>query len=114
MMPALRGENGLPGDFSGFYDETSDVLAAADVLRAQPGVDPERLYLAGHSVGGTLTLLAAMASPMFRAASAFSGSADARTSSRIFRRTSASTPRTRANFRCARRSASRRASNVRS
>ena len=35
------------------------MLAAAQVLRAQPGVDPARLFLAGHSVGGTLTLLAA-------------------------------------------------------
>jgi dipeptidyl aminopeptidase/acylaminoacyl peptidase len=54
FMPALRGENGLPGDFSGFYDETADVLAAADVLRGQPGVDPARLFLAGHSHGSLL------------------------------------------------------------
>jgi dipeptidyl aminopeptidase/acylaminoacyl peptidase len=78
MMPALRGENGLPGSFSGFYDETADVLAAAEVLRAQPGVDPARLFLAGHSVGGTLTLLGAMSTPLFRAAAAFSGNPDAR------------------------------------
>ena len=77
MMPALRGENGLPGSFSGFYDETADVLAAARVLRAQPGVDPARLFLAGHSVGGTLTLLAAMSTPLFRAAASFSGNPDA-------------------------------------
>ncbi len=54
------------------------MLAAADVLRAQPGVDPARLFLAGHSVGGTLTLLAAMSTHRFRAAAAFSGNPDAR------------------------------------
>jgi dipeptidyl aminopeptidase/acylaminoacyl peptidase len=84
MMPAVRAENGLPGYFSGFYDETADVLAAAEVLRDQPGVDPARLFLAGHSIGGTLTLLAAMATPMFRAAAAFSGNPDARAFFRHF------------------------------
>ncbi len=84
MMPAVRAENGLPGAFSGFYDETFDVLAAAEVLRRQPGVDPERMYLAGHSVGGTLTMLTAMSTPMFRAASAFSGNPDARAFFRRF------------------------------
>ena len=84
MMPAVRGENGLPGDFSGFYDETADVLAAADVLRSDPGVDPARLYLAGHSVGGTLTMLAAMSAPLFRAAASFSGNPDARAFFRRF------------------------------
>ena len=84
MMPALRGENGLPGSFSGFYDETADVLAAAQVLRTQPGVDPARMFLAGHSVGGTLTLLAAMSTPLFRAAASFSGNPDARAFFRRF------------------------------
>jgi dipeptidyl aminopeptidase/acylaminoacyl peptidase len=84
MMPALRGENGLPGNFSGFYDETADVLAAAEVLRAQPGVDPARLFLAGHSIGGTLTLLSAMSSPSFRGAASFSGNPDARAFFRHF------------------------------
>jgi len=76
MVPLLRGENGQGGDFSLFHDEVDDVLAAADRLAALPYVDPGRLFVAGHSAGGTLTLLAAMASPRFRAASAFSGSPD--------------------------------------
>jgi dipeptidyl aminopeptidase/acylaminoacyl peptidase len=84
MIPAMRGENGLPGSFSGFYDETADVLAAADVLRAYPGVDPARLYIAGHSVGGTLTLLAAMSRHPFRAAAAYAGNPDARAFFRHF------------------------------
>ena len=78
LMPALRGENGQAGSFSGFYDETSDVLAAAEVLRAQPGVDSERIYVAGHSIGGTLTLLAAMSTTLFRAAASYSSAPDAR------------------------------------
>ncbi|MBB3934204.1 alpha/beta hydrolase family protein [Aureimonas phyllosphaerae] len=77
LMPTMRGENGQPGDFSAFYDETDDVLAAAAVLRARPDVDPERVYISGHSIGGTLTLLGALAGD-FRAAAALSPSPDTR------------------------------------
>ncbi|WP_152047196.1 alpha/beta hydrolase family protein [Aureimonas psammosilenae] len=84
MMPALRAENGQPGFFSGFYEETDDVIAAANVLARLPGVDPARVFLAGHSVGGTLTLLGALASPLFRAAAAFSPNPDARAFFRHF------------------------------
>lgn len=76
MMPVLRGENGQPGDYSMFYDEVTDVLAATEYLAACPYVDPKHLYIAGHSVGGTLTLLTAMTSTRFRAAASFSGSTD--------------------------------------
>jgi dipeptidyl aminopeptidase/acylaminoacyl peptidase len=76
MVPILRGENGLPGSFSMFYDEVDDVLAAADALAKTPGVDPNRLYVSGHSAGGTLTMLATMTSTRFKAAASFSGSPD--------------------------------------
>ncbi len=76
MVPWLRGENGLPGSYSMFYNEVDDVLAAADVLAKLPDVDPDRLFVAGHSVGGTLALLASMTSSRFRAAASFSGSPD--------------------------------------
>jgi dienelactone hydrolase len=76
MIPMLRGENGQPGSFSMFYDEVDDVLAAADALAKLNYVDPQRMYMAGHSAGGTLALLAAMTSPRFRAAASFSGSPD--------------------------------------
>jgi dienelactone hydrolase len=76
MLPWLRGENGQPGAYSLFYDEVEDVLAAADVLARRPGVEPARLYVSGHSAGGTLALLAAMITPRFRAAASFSGSPD--------------------------------------
>jgi dienelactone hydrolase len=76
MTPMLRGENGLPGSYSMFYDEVEDVLAAAEALARLPYVDGQRLYIAGHSVGGTLSLLAALTSNRFRAAASFSGSPD--------------------------------------
>lgn len=76
MVPILRGENGQPGAYTMFYDEVDDVLAAGDALAALPYVDADRLFVAGHSAGGTLTLLAAMATRRFRAAASFSGSPD--------------------------------------
>jgi dienelactone hydrolase len=76
MTPMLRGENGLPGAYSMFYNEVDDILAAAETLAQQPGVDGNRLYIAGHSVGGTMALLSAMTSARFRAAASFSGSPD--------------------------------------
>ncbi len=76
MVPLLRGENGQPGDFSLFHDEVDDVLAAAEALSRLPWVDPDRLFVAGHSAGGTLAMLAAMATDKFRAAASFSGSPD--------------------------------------
>ena len=36
-------------------------------LAAQPYVDPARIYLGGHSTGGTLALLVAECSETFRA-----------------------------------------------
>ncbi len=83
MTPTLRGENGLPGSYSMFYNEVEDVLAAAETLAKLPYVDGNRIYVAGHSVGGTLTMLAAMTSKRFRAASSFSGSPDQRIWSRM-------------------------------
>lgn len=76
MLPILRGENGQPGNFTMFYDEVDDVVAAAEVLAKTPGVDPNRVYVAGHSAGGTLAMLGAMASPRFKACASFSGSPD--------------------------------------
>jgi dipeptidyl aminopeptidase/acylaminoacyl peptidase len=77
MIPSLRGENGQKGNFSGFYDEVQDVLAASDRLRHLPGVDPHRLFLAGHSIGGTLAMLASMSAKRFRAVTPISGDPNA-------------------------------------
>lgn len=79
MMPVLRGENGQPGDFTLFYDEVDDVLAAAAALAQLPQVDSQKIYVAGHSAGGTLAALAAMSTTKFRAATSFSGSFDMQT-----------------------------------
>lgn len=76
MAPRLRAENGQAGNWSFFYDEVDDVLAAADFLAKEPSVDPKRIFVAGHEVGGTLTLLAALASDRFKGAASFSGSPD--------------------------------------
>jgi len=62
MSPMLRAENGQAGTFSMYYDEVTDVVAAAEYLRHVPYVDPKRIYVAGHSVGGTMTMLSALAS----------------------------------------------------
>jgi dienelactone hydrolase len=71
MFPSLRGGNENPGFKEGFLGEVDDVLAAAEYLRAQPYVDPERIYLGGHSTGGTLVLLVAAATDKFRAVFSF-------------------------------------------
>ena len=59
MFPSLRGGNDNPGRREGFLGEVDDVLAAADYVAAQPYVDPRRIYLGGHSTGGTLAMLVA-------------------------------------------------------
>ncbi len=72
MYPSLRGGNNSPGAKEGFYGETDDVAAAARFLAKQPGIDPKRIYLGGHSTGGTLALLTAERYPgQFRAAFCF-------------------------------------------
>jgi acetyl esterase/lipase len=71
MYPSLRGGNKNPGNKEGFLGEVDDVLAAADWLAKQHAVDPARIYLGGHSTGGTLALLVAESSDRFRAVFAF-------------------------------------------
>ena len=78
MFPSLRGGNDNPGTKEGFLGETDDVLAAADFLAKQSYVDPARVYLGGHSTGGTLALLTADSSGRFRAVFAFGPAAEAR------------------------------------
>lgn len=76
VTPVLRGENGQPGAFSFYYDEVDDLVSLLDDLARAEGIDPERIFVAGHSAGGTLALLTSQASPHVRAAAAFSGSPD--------------------------------------
>jgi pimeloyl-ACP methyl ester carboxylesterase len=75
MFPSLRGGNDNPGLKEGFLGEVDDVIAAADFLSKQPHVDPARIYLGGHSTGGTLVLLVSECTDRFRAVFSF-GPAD--------------------------------------
>jgi len=75
MVPAFRGEAGNPGTSEWWFGETQDLLAAAAWLKTRPFVDPERVYLAGHSGGGTDVLLASVVSDTFRAAFSIGGRA---------------------------------------
>lgn len=67
MYPAQRGGNTSPGSDETCYGEIDDILAAADFLSKQKGIDPKRIYLGGHSTGGTKAILAAECSNRFRA-----------------------------------------------
>jgi dipeptidyl aminopeptidase/acylaminoacyl peptidase len=71
MFPSLRGGNDNPGVKEGFFGEVDDVIAAAEFLAGQPFVDPQRIYLGGHSTGGTLVMLVAASSDRFRAVFSF-------------------------------------------
>jgi len=71
MFPSLRGGNDNPGEKEGFLGEVDDVIAAADFLARYSYVDPDRIYLGGHSTGGTLVLLAAECTGRFRAVFSF-------------------------------------------
>ncbi|WP_394836561.1 alpha/beta fold hydrolase [Pendulispora rubella] len=55
--PALRGENGNPGDFEFAFGELDDARAAIDFARTLPPADPSRVVIFGHSLGGMLTSL---------------------------------------------------------
>ncbi len=61
LYPSLRGGNDSPGDIETFAGEIDDVLAATTYLASLDYVDPARIYLGGHSTGGTLALLVAAA-----------------------------------------------------
>ena len=71
MFPSLRGGNDNPGRREGFYGEVDDVIASANYLAKQPYVDPTRIYLGGHSTGGTLAMLVAESTDRFRTVFAF-------------------------------------------
>ncbi len=71
MYPSLRGGNRNPGSTESFYGEVEDVLAAADYFAKLDYVDPKRIYLGGHSTGGTLAMLAAESTNRFRSVFCF-------------------------------------------
>jgi acetyl esterase/lipase len=71
MFPSLRGGNDNPGIKEAFLGEVDDILAAALYLAREESVDSSRIYLGGHSTGGTLVLLVAECSDRFRAVFSF-------------------------------------------
>lgn len=71
MYPSLRGGHDNPGSREGVYGEVDDVLAAVKYLKSRPSVDPERIFLVGHSTGGTLALLVAALSDEFASVVAY-------------------------------------------
>jgi Prolyl oligopeptidase family len=71
MIPSRRGGNDNPGTVEGCFGEVDDVIAAADWLAKLDYVDPARIYLGGHSTGGTVALLVAESTERFRAVFSF-------------------------------------------
>ncbi len=59
LFPTLRGGNTNPGQREYFWGEVDDVIAAILQAAKLPYVDSSKIYLGGHSTGGTLALLVA-------------------------------------------------------
>jgi len=71
MYPAQRGGHMSPGNEECFYGEVDDIIAARDFLAHQKGIDSNRIYLGGHSTGGTKALLVAESTDRFKAVFSF-------------------------------------------
>lgn len=71
MFPTLRGGNTNSNAKEYFLGEVDDVIKAAEQLAKLTYVDPQRIYLGGHSTGGTLALLVAEMGGKFNAIFAF-------------------------------------------
>ena len=71
MYPSFRGANGNPGNFETLFGEIDDIAAAYEYAASLPYVDSERIYLGGHSTGGTRALLVSAYTDKFRAVFSF-------------------------------------------
>ena len=71
MYPSFRGGNGNPGHYEALFGEVDDIISAYEYAASLPYVDPDRIYLGGHSTGGTRALLASEYSDKFRAVFCF-------------------------------------------
>lgn len=78
MFPSQRGGNDNPGRREGFLGEVDDIMAATDYLVKLPYVDPNRVYLGGHSTGGTLAMLVGAYSDRYTGIISLGPVADAR------------------------------------
>ncbi len=71
MYPSYRGGNTNPGYEETLYGEINDIFSAYEYALTLDYVDPERIYLVGHSTGATRALLASEFQEAFRAIFAF-------------------------------------------
>lgn len=71
MYPSFRGGCGNPGNYETLFGEVDDIVSAYEYAASLPYVDPDRIYLGGHSTGGTRALLASEYTDKFRAVFAF-------------------------------------------
>lgn len=76
LFPTVRGTADNPGSQEMMMGEVDDVIAAARHLAGLEGVDPDRIYLGGHSTGATLALLVAESTDMFEGVFAFGPQAE--------------------------------------
>ncbi|MEQ4921995.1 alpha/beta hydrolase family protein [Proteus hauseri] len=76
MIPSFRGENTNPGRYEMFYGEIEDLDSAREYLASLEYIDPKRIYVVGHSTGGTRALLASEYSDKFRAIFSLGGIPD--------------------------------------
>ena len=67
MYPSFRGGNGNPGHYEALFGEVDDIVSAYEYAASLPYVDPNRIYLGGHSTGATRALLASEYTDKFRA-----------------------------------------------
>jgi acetyl esterase/lipase len=76
MAPSWRQDNNNPGRFSLFLGEIDDAISAIEYVKSLEYVDQNRIYMAGHSTGGTMSLLTPLASSDIRASFSIGGVAD--------------------------------------
>jgi dipeptidyl aminopeptidase/acylaminoacyl peptidase len=77
FRPDYRGHGDSEGEPTSAYgkpDYTVDVLNAVAAIVAYPGVDPERIGMWGHSMGGFITLRAMVVSDDVKAGVIWAGS----------------------------------------
>ena len=71
MYPSFRGGCGNPGYYEALFGEVDDIVSAYEYAASLPYVDADRIYLGGHSTGGTRALLAAEYTDKFRSVFCF-------------------------------------------
>jgi dipeptidyl aminopeptidase/acylaminoacyl peptidase len=76
MTPTFRGENGNPGNFEFFYGEVDDLINAGKYLATLDYIDTNKIFLSGHSSGGTLAMLVALMPSPYTSIATFGASPD--------------------------------------